>query len=267
MKIAAALSCIVASEGAGISMSQIASYWISKHSKDNCQTAVAVAMAESSGNCGATHQNSDSHSSIDRGLWQINSYWHPECSSSCALDCACNAGCAVSVWQSSGWSAWATYKAGAHSKYMNDAAVACGYSTEEAEKESLGSSVEVGYDPSAAVAWADANCASGSSECAQFASEAIKAGGHANGCYSTWVPDLDSCLKNNAGWKKSSFPCSKGCVVIWQDSQGPYHAAISRGGGSIDQHNPNRCQSSGSWGDNYCWCPPSFTATNQSVVV
>merc|ERR1712010_358177 len=51
----------------GISMSQISSYWISAHSKDNCQTAVAVAMAESSGNCGATHQNSDSHASIDRG--------------------------------------------------------------------------------------------------------------------------------------------------------------------------------------------------------
>jgi len=175
----------------GISMSQIASYWISKHSKDNCQTAVAVAMAESSGNCGATHQNSDSHSSIDRGLWQINSYWHPECSANCALDCACNAGCAVSVWQSSGWSAWATWKAGAHSKYMNDAAVACGYSEQElnAEKQALQSSVDVGYNPAAAVSWADAHCSSGSSQCAEFASEAILEEIHANSASllpSTW---------------------------------------------------------------------------------
>jgi hypothetical protein len=146
---------------------------------------------------------------------------------------------------------------------LNDAAVACGYSSdsEAASEQALESSLVVGYNPSAAVSWADSHCSSGSSECAEFASEAIKAGGHANGCYSTWVPDLDSCLKKNAGWKQTSFPCSKGSVVIWYDSQGPYHAAISRGDGTIDQHNPNRCQSSGSWGSNYCLSPPSFTVT------
>merc|ERR1712048_486075 len=201
----------------------------------------------------------DSHRSVDRGLWQINDYWHPECSDSCAYDCSCNAGCAVSVWQSSGWAAWATYKNGLHQKYMNDAAVACGYSAEE---QALESSVQVGYNPSAAVQWADANCATDDgTECAEFASNAIKAGGHANGCFYTWVPDLDNCLKNNAGWKQTSFPCSKGSVVIWYDGQGPYHAAISRGDGTIDQHNPNRCQTSGSWGSNYCLSPPSFTET------
>merc|ERR1719223_1636263 len=121
---------------AGISMSQIAGYWISKHGKDNCQTATAVAMAESGGSCSARNVNSDSHSSVDRGLWQINDYWHPECSDSCAYDCSCNAGCAVNVWQSSGWTAWATYKNGLHTKYMNDAAVACGYSAEEQALES-----------------------------------------------------------------------------------------------------------------------------------
>jgi len=255
---------------AGISMSQIAGYWISKHGKDNCQTATAVAMAESGGSCSARNVNSDSHSSVDRGLWQINDYWHPECSDSCAYDCSCNAGCAVSVWQSSGWTAWATYKNGLHTKYMNDAAVACGYSSSEvAQEQALESSVQVGYNPSAAVQWADANCATDDgTECAEFASNAIKAGGHANGCFFTWVPDLDNCLRNNAGWKQTSFPCSKGSVVIWSDSQGPYHAAISRGDGTIDQHNPSRCQTSGSWGSNYCLSPPSFTATaNETVMV
>lgn len=127
----------VNASSAGISMSQIANAWISAHSKDNCQTAVAVAMAESSGDCSNRHVNSDSYHSTDRGLWQINDHWHPECSDSCAYDCNCNAKCAVNVWQSSGWSAWNTYKTGAHQKYMNDAAVACGYSADEINVEAL----------------------------------------------------------------------------------------------------------------------------------
>merc|ERR1719258_753155 len=75
-----------------------------------------------------------------------------------------------------------------------------------------------------------------------------------------WVPDLDSCLKKNAGWKQTSFPCSKGSVVIWYDNQGGQltHTALSRGDGTIDQHNPSRCGTSGSWGSNYCLTPPSF---------
>lgn len=265
MKIACAFFFV---EASSISMQQIANYWISKHGKDNCQTATAVAMAESGGNCAARNVNSDSHSSVDRGLWQINDYWHPECSDSCAYDCACNAGCAVNVWQTSGWSAWATYNAGLHKKYLNDAAVACGY-FEEAGEQSLASSLSVGYSPSLAVSWADAHCGvDDGTECAEFASNAIKAGGSASGCFHTYVPDLDNCLKNNAGWKKTSFPCSKGSVVIWYDSQGPYHAAVSRGDGTIDQHNPGRCATSGSWGSNYCLTPPSFTTdANLTVMV
>merc|ERR1712170_184057 len=112
-------------DSSALSMSQIAGHWISAYGKSNCQTAVAVAMAESRGDCSAQYVNGPG--SIDRGLWQINSYWHPECSDSCAYSCSCNAGCAVNVWKSSGWSAWATYNNGLHSKYMNDAAVACGY--------------------------------------------------------------------------------------------------------------------------------------------
>jgi len=366
-------------------MQQIASYWISKHGTDNCQTATAVAMAESGGNCGARNVNSDSHSSVDRGLWQINDYWHPECSDSTAYDCSGNAGCAVNVWKSSGWSAWATYNAGLHQKYMNDAAVACGYSDSEEVGESftemldmkvqetcspptgagccgapggdvhncpdsartpdcdaqgacccgflgdsfkemldmkvqetcspptgagccgapggdvhncpdsartpdcdaqgacccgflgddflkpldtLESTLQVGYSPTQAVSWADAHCGTDDgTECAEFASNAIKAGGSASGCFHTYVPDLDNCLKNNAGWKQTSFPCSSGSVVIWTDGTGPYHAAISRGDGTIDQHNPSRCGTSGSWGSNYCLSPPSFTATENVTVL
>merc|ERR1719215_1485072 len=109
------------SEAENLSASQIAAVW----SGSNCATAVAVALAESSGNCKASHTNSGG--SIDRGLWQVNSKWHPECSDSCAYDCSCNAGCAKSI--SSGgkdWTPWATYNAGAHLKYMSQAQAACG---------------------------------------------------------------------------------------------------------------------------------------------
>merc|ERR1712224_332431 len=123
----------------GISMQQIAQYWISAHGKDNCQTATAVAMAESKGDCNAQYVNGPG--SIDRGLWQINSKYHPECSDSCAYSCSCNAGCAVKVWQSSGWTAWNTYKNGLHRPYMNDAATACGYSAEDVALEQANSTL------------------------------------------------------------------------------------------------------------------------------
>merc|ERR1712179_445096 len=127
------------------------------------------------------------------------------------------------------------------------------------------SGIVAGYSPSAAISWSGQHCADGDgTECAEFASNALRAGGHTM-CYNTWVPTLDSCLKNTAGWKQTSFPCSAGCAVVWQDSQGPYHMAMSRGSGVIDQHNPNRCGTSGSWGTNYCLCPPYF-AEQQPVL-
>merc|ERR1719240_531371 len=110
-----------------ISDAQIAQYWNSHGSASACPIAVAIALAESSGNCGATHHNSDTHSTTDRGLWQINDYWHPECSDSCAYDCNCNAGCAASASSGgSNWSPWSTYKTGAYQAYMSRGHAACG---------------------------------------------------------------------------------------------------------------------------------------------
>jgi hypothetical protein len=45
------------------------------------------------------------------------------------------------------------------------------------------------YNPSAAVAYAKANCGSGPGLCAEFASRAMAAGGAGNPVI-TWVPDL-----------------------------------------------------------------------------
>lgn len=122
-----------------------------------------------------------------------------------------------------------------------------------------------GYSGQEAVAWADGNCGSGSTECAEFVSDAIKHGGES--CFATWVPTLDSCLKGH-GWSKGSSG-GVGSIVIWYDGKGPYHTAISKGGDKIDQHNPNRCGTSGSWGTHYFLNPPGYTApvTNETVLV
>merc|ERR1712070_274719 len=122
------------------------------------------------------------------------------------------------------------------------------------------------YSGSAAVSYADQNCGSGGGECAEFVSNALKHGGES--CFSTWVPDLDKCLKGK-GWSKGFFPGGKGSVVIWYDGKGPYHTALSKGNGQIDQHNPYRCGTSGSWGTNYVLNPPGYTelAANDTVIV
>jgi len=106
--------------GETLSPSQIAGLW----KGSNCATAVAVALAESSGNCKA--QNVNKGGSIDRGLWQINNYYHSECSDSCAYDCTCNAGCAKSVSSGgSNWQPWSTYNSGAYKSHLAAAEAAC----------------------------------------------------------------------------------------------------------------------------------------------
>lgn len=72
--------------------------------------AVAVALAESGGNPQAVNVNSDSTRSRDRGLWQINSRWHPEVSDAQAFN---PVECARAAYRiSSGgrnWQPWATW--------------------------------------------------------------------------------------------------------------------------------------------------------------
>lgn len=121
------------------------------------------------------------------------------------------------------------------------------------------------YNPSAAVSYANANCNAGGGECAEFVSGALQAGGFKT-CFTTWVPTLDSCLKSH-GWRKGTFPGAAGSVVIWTDSEGPYHTALSLGNGNIDQHNPYRCGTSGSWGTNYVLNPPDYIEANSTVTV
>ena len=84
-------------------------------------TAVAVARAESSFRPTITNTVGNAHG-IDRGLWQINSYWHPEVSASCALSASCNARAAARISsKGTSWSQWWTYKNGKHLPYMSQA--------------------------------------------------------------------------------------------------------------------------------------------------
>jgi hypothetical protein len=86
-------------------------------------TSVAVALAESQGWTQAVLINTDC--SRDRGLWQINSYWHGEISDAQAFD---PAGCAQAAYQiSSGgadWTPWTTYNNGAYQQYWSRAQAA-----------------------------------------------------------------------------------------------------------------------------------------------
>ncbi|MEY9863210.1 hypothetical protein ABH935_008859 [Catenulispora sp. GAS73] len=91
--------------------------------------AIAVAMAESSCDPGAVNVNSGG--SEDRGLWQLNSVYHPEVSNACAFQIQCNADAA---WKASDhgadWSPWSAYNNGSWRSFVGDAraAIAGGFS-------------------------------------------------------------------------------------------------------------------------------------------
>jgi hypothetical protein len=81
------------------------------------QVSVAVALAESSGWTRAVLINTDCRR--DRGLWQINSYWHSEVSDAVAFDPVPAARAAFTISSGGGnWSPWVTYNNGAYWQYM-----------------------------------------------------------------------------------------------------------------------------------------------------
>jgi len=114
-------------------------------------------------------------------------------------------------------------------------------------------------DTNAVVSWADQHCSSGTSECSEFASNALKAGGEST-CWDKWAPNFVNCLlyypsASQAHYYKTKLPGPKGSVVVYYDSKGPYHVAISKGDGTCDQHNNNHCSGYCDWGTNYVIAP------------
>lgn len=87
--------------------------------------AVAIALAESGGNPTARGVNSDSHHSVDRGLWQINSYWHREVSDAQAYSPGGAATAAFKISKSGNdWHEWATFTNGKGAAQLGRAALA-----------------------------------------------------------------------------------------------------------------------------------------------
>ena len=83
--------------------------------------AVAVALAESSGNPGATGDLSITPGG-SVGLWQINLHYHPEFTGWNLTDPQTNANAAFSVYtKAGGFSPWSTYSNGMASNHLADA--------------------------------------------------------------------------------------------------------------------------------------------------
>lgn len=81
------------------------------------KTAVAVALAESSGNPSARNASSAT------GLWQILVKAHPDLASKYNLtDPNQNGKAAYEVWKAAGgkWTPWTTYTGGSYKKYLNE---------------------------------------------------------------------------------------------------------------------------------------------------
>jgi Lysozyme like domain len=93
---------------------------------------VAIAWAESGLDTAATgiNRNPDTHEvlSRDRGLWQINDYWHPDVSDACAYDAVCNAQAMARISsRGTNWTPWSTFNSGAYQSHMTAAQLAVNY--------------------------------------------------------------------------------------------------------------------------------------------
>lgn len=87
--------------------------------------AVAVALAESGGRPRVTNTNHDKWNSVDRGLWQINSHWHPEVSAAAAFDPNKAAQAAYRISNAGrDWHQWSTWNNGTARAQLGRARIA-----------------------------------------------------------------------------------------------------------------------------------------------
>ena len=90
------------------------------------QNIVAISMAESGGNPTAQNCNNPG-GSCDRGVLQINSYWHSEVSNSCANDPACAFQQAFRIsGNGTNFSQWTTFQSGAYQQFIGQVQSALG---------------------------------------------------------------------------------------------------------------------------------------------
>ncbi|MFD0636218.1 ricin-type beta-trefoil lectin domain protein [Catenulispora yoronensis] len=119
---ASTIMCAKVAAKAGFSFTKTVS--TSAGAQPQIVVAVAVAMAESSCTPRAKNVNNDG-GSVDRGLWQMNSRYHPEVSDSCAYQIQCNANAAWKVSNhGASWSPWSAYNNGSWKSFLGNARAA-----------------------------------------------------------------------------------------------------------------------------------------------
>lgn len=91
-------------------------------------TGIAVVLAESGGNTLSENSQNNTPPSTDRGLWQINDYWHSGVSDECAFDPSCASAYAFKLFTNRGnkFTDWAAYNAGTYTTYLERARAAAG---------------------------------------------------------------------------------------------------------------------------------------------
>jgi Lysozyme like domain len=123
---APAATCTVTSTLAGQHYSALQIAQVAKNNGftgNGLVISVAVSEAESSGWTQAVLVDSDC--SRDRGLWQINSFWHSEVSDAQAFDPNGAASAAFRISSSGNdWTPWTTFDNGAYQQFMAEAQAA-----------------------------------------------------------------------------------------------------------------------------------------------
>ena len=109
--------------------------------------AVSVALAESGGNTAAHAVNHDRYRSTDRGLFQINSHWHPEVTDAQAYDPAQASAAAYRISHAGkDWSAWSTWTNGKAAAMTGRARLAVAQAHQlNASSSTSGSATGVGF--------------------------------------------------------------------------------------------------------------------------
>lgn len=114
------------SVGSTLTASQIQGYAANAgFSGDDLNTAVAVALAESSGRTGVVGDTSITPGG-SIGLWQINLQAHPEYTAAELTDPQTNANAAYAIYSAAGgqFTPWTTFNTGAYMQYLQSPAQA-----------------------------------------------------------------------------------------------------------------------------------------------
>jgi hypothetical protein len=98
-------------------------------SGDSLVNIVSIALAESGLDANAQNCN-NAGGSCDRGIVQINNYWHSEVNDTCAYDPRCAFKAAYSISNNgTSFTPWTTFTSGASSKFTNAVQAALGLNT------------------------------------------------------------------------------------------------------------------------------------------